>query len=783
MGEWWYMIDTKSRLGYSSFDENFSKAQREFDPVQKKALVDLLQQQIHDSYTELPPIYPVGLWGVNEKRYAGWGDWSAHIGRSFESDLPWLWFDVTPLVGVNLMPEYDTPLKPTYQIVLGDSETFTITVHDPEGDPLTVTWDFGDGSVNKTDSSSTGTSSPTTFTQTYTYTSLSPAGSYFDMVVNVSDGNPGNNAIGHAQVYVIPHQETVPQLTFPILSDPIDRAYVDQAVTWTAGAMDAESGGADGFGLQFTWAWEDGTFNVTVYHPTVNSTQVMDTVTHAWSVPSTTGTYDVELFVWDGSDLPGHNVSLGVIPFEVIENQPPSAPDISNVTANRNVAVSCVATSVDPDPDTLRFSWQWDDGTWTVTETAVEPGATAVSMVDHTWAAAGTFPVTVYVDDLTLMAGHNVSSTVDFVILNPGGAAPPSALLLLPIPEFAIPGDVILFNASAVDSNSDVMTYYIEFGDGNASAADTVGGTTARQYLNFTHAYESEGSYRATLWADDGDAGNNMSTNATVVITANSPPWLILSSQASAYYNRTFVLTPARVRDNDSDPVQVWYNWGDGTNITESGPAPQYAGTHVFTSMTNKTVTVYVDDGTGLAGHNVSGTIVVSMNENLRPTIVGTVTVSPVKSLYQSDEEITLNITVKDYEGDLMNITVDFGDGTDPVEINDIVTSANTPVSRSVTHAYDKGRDTPYTVIVTVDDGMMTFHSIKEWDSTTIYVSVEVKEKSNLWLYVGIGIAVAVIAALLIWFFLMKRKKGEGKPEEAAGMEGMAPPEAPGSPP
>jgi hypothetical protein len=508
----------------------------------------------------------------------------------------------------------------------------------------------------------------------------------------------------------------------------------------------------------------------------------MDTVTHVWTVSSATGTYEVELFVWDGSDLPGHNVSLGVIPFVVAENLAPSEPAISNITANRDVVVSCVATSSDPDPDTLRFTWEWDDGSFSVTETTVEPGTTAVSMVDHMWTAAGSYPVTVYVDDLTGTDGHNVSSAINVIILNAVAAAPPSALLLLADPEFASLLEEVTFNASAVDTNSDAMTYYIEFGDGNASSDVTAGGTTGRQYLNFTHSYELEGTYRATLWADDGDAGHNMSTNVTVVVTPNSPPWLILSSEASAYFNRTFILTPARVWDNDSDPVQVWYDWGDDTNISESGPAPTYQGTHVYTSMGNKTVTVYVDDGTGIAGHNVSGTIVISMNENLRPTIVGTVTVTPVKAMYLPEEEIRIDITVKDYEGDLVNITVDFGDGTDPVVFSNIAGGANTNITRNVTHAYAKGKDTPYIVTVTVDDGMMPYHSIKQWDSTTLSVSVEVEEKSNTWLLIGIGLAVAAIVALLLVFFLMKRKKGEGKAAETGGMEGMAPPEPPPAP-
>ena len=779
MGDWWYMINTRDRIGHASFDENFSLAEREFNPTTKGDLIDLLQQQVHDSWTESPPIYPVGLWAVSEKRFTNWGNWTQHLGMSFESDLPWLWFSVEPKVGVNLIPEFDTPLKSYYQIVLGDSETFTITAHDPEGDPLSITWDFGDGTT-RTNSSSTGTSSPTTFTQTYTYAILAPPPDGRDIEVNVSDGNPGNYAIGRAKVYVIPHQESVPQLSSPILSDPFDKAYVNQMVTWTAGAKDAESGGVGGYGLQFYWDWNDGTYNVTRYQPTVNGTEVIDTVTHVWTVPSFGGTYDVELWVWDGSDLPGHNVSLGVIPFEVIENQPPAVPTISPITANRQVAVSCVATSIDPDLDTLRFTWLFGDGGIAVTEATVEPETTAVSMVDHSWTAAGSYLVEVFVDDLTDMVGHNVTANKTAVISNTVAAVSPCAQLLLAAPEHTSPGVNVTFNASAVDTNSDALTLYIEYGDGNASAASTAGGTTGRQYQDFVHNYTEVGTYTATLWVEDGGTGN-VSTTATVEVKENSPPWLILSSQASAYYNKTFILTPARARDNDSDPLQVWYDWGDGSALNASGSAPEYRGTHVFTSMGNKTVTVYADDGTGLAGHNVSRTIVVEMNENLRPTIVGTITISPAQDKYKPGDVITLSVSVKDYEGDMMNITVDFGDGTAPVVLRNISAGANVPFPNNFTHEYEKGRATPYTIEVTVDDGLMQFHSIKEWDSSTLTLTVE-KKASNMLLYAGIGAIIAIVVVALLIFMLMKRRKGEPKPKEVGGMEGMALPKEPPAP-
>jgi peptide/nickel transport system substrate-binding protein len=779
MGPWWYS-DSNSSTGeaYSAYDENFSLAEREFNPAARKVITDTLQQWIYDSFTELPPIYPAGLWAVSERRYTGWGNWTEHIGRTFESDLLWLWFDLTP-TGANMPPEYDNRIQPYYQIVLGDSQVFTVTAHDPEGDPLTVTWDFGDGNTS-TNSSSTGTQNPTVFTKIYTYSSLALPPDGLTLMVNVSDGNPGNNAIGRATVFVIPAPDLVPELTFPVLDDPFAKAYVGEPVTWTAGARDAESGGTDGFGLQFTWVWDDGTYNVTMYQPTTNNTEIMDTVTHVWTVPSTVGTYDVYLYVWDGSELPGHNISFGPFPYEIVENQPPSLPAISSITANRNVAVSCLATSSDPDGDTLRFTWHWDDGTYSVTEATAGPDEMVVSMVDHTWTAAGSYLVEVFVDDLTGTAGHNVTSSITATISNPGVNVAPSSLGLIPTPQEAYPDEMIVFNASAVDTNSDPLTLTVVYGDGNMSTTVLATGSPSRVYADFQHAYELVGDYVVELWADDGQ-GHNVSISATVTVSENEAPWLILPSGASAYYNMTFTLTPARARDNDTDTLTVWFDWGDGNWSASSGP-PLYNSSHVYDTMAEKTVTVYLDDGTGLPGHNVSKTVVVTMNENLRPNFEGAITLSPAKDLYARDEVITFSITVKDYEGDWLNVTVDFGDGTNTT-LDPFRPQPNNATTVTVNHSYSEGQDDPYVVTVMVDDGLMQFHSIKEWNSATVSVPVEKEEgkDGNLALWAAIGAAI-IIAALLLLLLFMRRRKGEEKPEmtkDMGGMEGMKPPEAP----
>ena len=771
MGPWWYSAANSSTgKAYGAFDENWTAAQKEQDLNARKVIVDKLQQWIYDSWTETPPIYPTGLYAVSTKFFTGWGNWSEHLGRSVISDLPWVWFDLVP-TGANAPPEIVNDLQSEYTVVVGSSQSFSITVRDPEGDPLTVNWDFGDGQT-ATDTITTGTAAGVVVPRTHLYDTLATAG--LDMVVNISDPTLGNYVLTGATVYVIAEPDSVPTLTYPILSTPADKAYIDELVTWTAGAKDLESGGDTGPGLKFTWVWDDGTYNVSLHQPTVNDTQVMDTVMHAWSVANW---YAVELWVDDMSGLPGHNVSMAVPPidFEVVENQPPALPSLSPITVNRGIQVECLATSSDADGDSLLFTWIFEDGTTIVTEGQAAPDELVVSTVNYTWTASGSFLVEVYVDDQTGEPGHNVTSSITAEISNPGTEVAPSAIGLIPVPATTFPGDEVVFNASAIDTNSDPLTFYITYDDGMSNISTTAGGVTTRQSVDFVHTYADAGVYVAELWVDDGTS--NVSVQATVTVTENSAPQLMLPVEATALYNRTFTVTPARVSDADGDVVTVWYDWGDGNESAGMGP-PTYSGEHAYEIGGNATVTVYADDGTGLAGHNVSATMNVTINENLKPQFWPPILVTPDKDLYDRGETVMFTICVRDYEGDTINITIDFDDGTDPVIIADIATEPKIWLNKTVNYTFEEGRDAPYLVTVTVDDGMIQYRSSKTPELQTVSISVEPPESSNLMLYVVIGVVAAIVVLLVVWMLMRKKKSGE-QPQEKGGMEGMAPPPPP----
>lgn len=796
MGPWWFgpTNATSSPTGdvYSAFDENFTLATQTMDPVQRKVYVDRLQQMLYDSYCENPPFYDLGLYGYTDQRFVGWGDWVAHPGRSVASDLLWVWFDLQPVA--NQAPMFDAGLNPSYSPMVGTLQTFQVQVHDVDNDKLWVNWTFGDGSAVAHNILPAGTTAtPVTLTQTHTYTVLNPDPGY-TMTVTLTDGIPGHtDKVTTTTVYVIESPDSAPRFTSPVAYSPSITVYNDTVVTWFVNATDAESGGQTGFGLRFTWDWGDGTFTVSNHHPTVNNVPVMDTAAHSWSIPNT---YDVQVWVWDGNPaILLHNVSSGVTPEQVIENSPPDAPSISSISGTEGTWIRCTASTTDADPDGLRFTWAWDDGSFNVTNHAPSAGNLVTSTVYHRWPVTGSpasYPVIVYVDDMKGYLGHNSTSTIDASISIVGANVAPTSLQIIPPPAPRYVNTDLTITASAMDTDGDALEFYIDFGDGAADTATLPAGVATLQSVDFTHSYTTADTYTVTLWVNDstGPADHNSTQTTSFDVVSNEVPWVQLPSILTAGYNRTFTVIPTQCKDNDTgDSLQVWYDWGDGTPMTQGSSASSYyAGTHVYHSLGNKTLTIYANDGTGLPGHNASATETVKVSEaNLKPEIVGVIERTPSKAVYEPNETITFSIVVRDFEGDNMTLTVQFGDGASQVVaiLAATVDPANvvySNITKNVTHAFAAARIDPYSVNATVKDDMD--HSDENWSRGTTSVKVTAAAPPSSPNGGGIslalvgGIAIVAIIAIVAALLLLKRRKKEGTEPSSApgGMEGMAPP-------
>jgi hypothetical protein len=364
MGEWWYGPDNCTAAGYdapySSFDENMTLAMHTLDRDARKVIVDELQQMIYDSYTENPPFYDLGLYGWTDLEFINWGDWAAHPGRTISSGLLWTWFDLASIDTTN-MPRIDVPLEEAYEVVRLDETTFSVTVSDPNGDELNVTWFFGDG----TESSETITVNTTTSVDvscSHVYLDIAS----FELTVMVSDDTSPPNYTA-AIVTVIHEADDSPTVSSP---DPIPDAagYILEPVQWTVSAADNESGGDDGYGLGVWWDWGDGTGSATHLQPTENGTVSTIMENHTWT---STGSFDVSVSIWDGFDAPSdtyHNVTTRYEGFVVRENTPPEAA-LSATSVNGDALAfifNASASSDLEDPlETLEVRWDFDgDGDW-----------------------------------------------------------------------------------------------------------------------------------------------------------------------------------------------------------------------------------------------------------------------------------------------------------------------------------------------------------------------------------------------------------------------------------
>ena len=313
-----------------------------------------------------------------------------------------------------------------------------------DGDGSVVAWSWDFGDGNTSTEQS----------PSHTYAS---AGTYTVTLTATDDGGAPDTTTGTVTA-VEPNQPPVARFT--------------HACTGLACSFTDTSTESDGTITNYEWGFGDGW-----------STNAQNT-SHTYAAP---GTYTVVHSVYDNGAA-SDNVSVSI---DVGE-----APVASFSWSCADLTCDFTDASTDGDGTVVFWSWDFGDGT---TSFAQNPS--------HTYAAAGTYTVTLAVQDNDGVT-DTTTQTVDV-------SAPVNGL-----PTASFVADCTDLACDFTDTSTDVdgtmVVWSWDFGDGNTSTEQSP-----------SHTYASAGTYTVTLTATDDDGAPDTTTQT---VTVNAPPSQIMLS-------------------------------------------------------------------------------------------------------------------------------------------------------------------------------------------------------------------------------------------------------------
>ena len=477
---------------------------------------------------------------------------------------------------------------------------------DPDGDPLTYAWSFGDGATATGANPSHAYATAGTFTATVTVSDafggsaidtatviVGPRIVHLTVSVNGTDGGEGS-------VSLSPPGGTCSTVNGVCQYDYNEGASVTLAATAAANStfVGWSGGPCAGTGsctvvLQaddaITASFAEGVpFTLTVAKAGTNPGAVFGSVavpggptcsisgtapftcTYIRPVGATltlTATTDNAFTVfagWSGCASGTNVCTLVVQPGLSItasfrQDQFPVPNGGGPYTGFKNQPIAFDATgSTDPDGDPLTFSWSFGDG-----------GSATGATPTHAYAAPGRYQIVLVVSDGAVSIQY--FTFADVFNRKPVAVAggPYSGLRGVP---------VAFVGSASSDADGDPLTYRWDFGDGVIGAGPTP-----------SHTYSTFGSFTVTLVVNDGT--EDSTPVFTQAVIPNRLPIANAGGPYSGVRGGAITFDGSGSVDPDGSPLTYQWYFGDGT--TGSGVAP----THAYTTLGVFTATLIVSDG------------------------------------------------------------------------------------------------------------------------------------------------------------------------------------------
>ena len=320
-------------------------------------------------------------------------------------------------------------------------------------------------------------------------------------------------------------------------------------------------------------------------------------------------------------------------------------------------ATSAPGTAITFDPSSTVSAAALSSATWSFGDghgTTFNLGSQALAPVNHTYAADGTYTVT-----LTLIDAHGNLATSSHVV---HVDEPPTASFQV---TSGAPGSgqTTALNASAsADPDGHITAYAWTFGDGTAGTG-----------VSPSHVYQTAGNYTVTLTVTDSD-GDTASTAQTLAVAGPTPSF----SASAAVENAPVQFDGTASGDTTGATIssQTW-NFGDGS--TESGTL---LASHTYAHYGNYFVTLTLTDANG---DTSSATQQITVADETPTAALAVTTAAP-----GSGQPATFDASASsDPDGTIVGYAWTFGDAT-------------TGTGATVSHVF--AAPGTYTVALTVTD-------------------------------------------------------------------------------